>query len=311
MDTYSSVYRMLEEQTMKWEGRRGSSNVRSSKGGGKMIGGGIGGIIIAGILWLVFGVNPMTALQTGQVIAGGGGGTATEPATGTDRDTEFVKVVLADTEEVWHQVFNEAGSTYKEPSLILFNGQVSSACGSASAATGPFYCPGDQTVYLDTSFFVEMRQNLGIVGDQHSSPSQDNEDKAGDFAQAYVIAHEVGHHVQTLLGITQQVSEASRQVTQTQANKLSVLQELQADCFAGVWAQRNQQRVQFLEPGDIDEAINAAGQIGDDRLAKASGREVVPDNFTHGTSQQRIQWFTRGLESGNIQSCDTFSGALS
>lgn len=297
---------------MKWQGRRGSSNVRSSKGGGKMIGGGIGGIIIAGVLWLVFGVNPMTALQTGQVIAEGGGGeTSTEPATEMDRDTQFVKVVLADTEEVWHQIFNEAGSTYKEPSLILFNGRVSSACGSASSATGPFYCPGDQTVYLDTSFFTEMRQNLGITGDQQGSGGADNQGKAGDFAQAYVIAHEVGHHVQTLLGISQQVNEASRQVTQSQANKLSVLQELQADCFAGVWAQRNQERVQFLEAGDIDEAINAAGQIGDDRLAQASGGQVVPDNFTHGTSQQRIQWFTRGLESGNIQSCDTFSGALS
>lgn len=295
---------------MKWRGRRGSSNVRTSSGGGKMIGGGIGGIIIAGILWLVFGVNPMTALQTGQVITGGGTSTSTEPATGDDRDTQFVKVVLADTEEVWHQIFNEGGQTYQEPSLILFNGQVSSACGSATAATGPFYCPGDQTIYLDTSFFAEMRQNLGISGDQQGSGDIENQGRAGDFAQAYVISHEVGHHVQTLLGITQQVNEASRQVTRTQANKLSVLQELQADCFAGVWAQRNQQRVQFLEPGDIDEAINAASQIGDDRLARASGRAVTPDSFTHGTSQQRVQWFTRGLESGNVQSCDTFSGAL-
>ncbi|MGM8898734.1 MULTISPECIES: KPN_02809 family neutral zinc metallopeptidase [unclassified Psychrobacter] len=295
---------------MKWRGRRGSSNVRTSSGGGKMIGGGIGGIIIAGILWLVFGVNPMTALQTGQVITGGGTSTSTEPATSDDRDTQFVKVVLADTEEVWHQVFNEGGQTYQEPSLILFNGQVSSACGSATAATGPFYCPSDQTVYLDTSFFAEMRQNLGISGDQQGSGDDENQGRAGDFAQAYVISHEVGHHVQTLLGITQQVNEASRQVTRTQANKLSVLQELQADCFAGVWAQRNQQRVQFLESGDIDEAINAASQIGDDRLARASGRAVTPDSFTHGTSQQRVQWFTRGLESGNVQSCDTFSGAL-
>ena len=221
-----------------------------------------------------------------------------------------MKVVLADTEAVWHQIFEEANSTYQEPSLILFDGQVSSACGSASSATGPFYCPADQTIYIDTSFFVEMRQNLGILGDQQGSGGQDNEGKAGDFAQAYVISHEVGHHVQTLLGITQQVNEASRQVTRTEANRLSVLQELQADCFAGVWAQRNQQRVQFLEPGDIDEAINAAGQIGDDRLARAIGGEVVPDNFTHGTSQQRIEWFSRGLESGNVQSCDTFSGAL-
>ena len=296
---------------MKWQGRRGSSNVRSSKGGGKMIGGGIGGIIIAGILWLVFGVNPMTALQTGQMVAGGGNnGTSTEVATSTDRDTQFVKVVLADTEEVWHQIVNEVGSTYQEPSLILFNGQVSSACGSATAATGPFYCPGDQSIYLDTSFFADMRQNLGITGDQQGSGDDENQGKAGDFAQAYVISHEVGHHVQTLLGITQQVNEASRQVTQAQANKLSVLQELQADCFAGVWAQRNQARVQFLEAGDVDEAINAASQIGDDRLAKARGGAVVPDNFTHGTSQQRVQWFTRGLESGNIQLCDTFSGAL-
>ena len=294
---------------MKWQDRRGSSNVRTTSGGGKMIGGGIGGIIIAGILWLVFGVNPMTALQTGQVITGGGN-TSTQPATSDDRDTRFVKVVLADTEEVWHQIFNEAGSTYKEPSLILFNGQVSSACGSASAATGPFYCPGDQTVYLDTSFFVEMRQSLGITGDEQGSGDSENQGKAGDFAQAYVISHEVGHHVQTWLGITQQVNEASRQVTRAQANKLSVMQELQADCFAGVWAQRNQERVQFLEAGDIDEAINAASQIGDDRLARAGGGAVVPDNFTHGTSQQRVQWFTRGLESGNVQACDTFSGAL-
>ena len=294
---------------MKWQDRRGSSNVRTTSGGGKMIGGGIGGIIIAGILWLVVGVNPMTALQTGQVITGGGN-TSTQPATSDDRDTRFVKVVLADTEEVWHQIFNEAGSTYKEPSLILFNGQVSSACGSASAATGPFYCPGDQTVYLDTSFFVEMRQSLGITGDEQGSGDSENQGKAGDFAQAYVISHEVGHHVQTLLGITQQVNEASRQVTRAQANKLSVMQELQADCFAGVWAQRNQERVQFLEAGDIDEAINAASQIGDDRLARAGGGAVVPDNFTHGTSQQRVQWFTRGLESGNVQACDTFSGAL-
>ena len=295
---------------MKWQGRRGSSNVRTSSGGGKMIGGGIGGIIIAGILWLVFGVNPMTALQTGQVVAGGGGSSSTEVATSDDRDTQFVKVVVADTEDVWGQIFQEGGQTYNEPELILFNGQVNSACGSATSATGPFYCPGDQTVYLDVSFFTEMRQNLGISGDQQGSGDRENSGKAGDFAQAYVISHEVGQHVQTLLGISQQVAEASRQVTRAQANKLSVLQELQADCFAGVWANRNQERVQFLEAGDIDEAINAAGQIGDDRLARAGGGAVVPDNFTHGTSQQRVQWFSRGLDSGDIQSCDTFSGAL-
>ncbi|WP_300314278.1 neutral zinc metallopeptidase, partial [uncultured Psychrobacter sp.] len=163
---------------MKWRGRRGSTNVRTSSGGGKMIGGGIGGIIIAGILWLVFGVNPMTALQTGQVVTGGGSSSATEVATGDDRDTQFVQVVLADTEEVWGQIFNEGGKTYQEPSLVLFNGQVSSACGSATAATGPFYCPGDQTIYLDTSFFTEMRQNLGISGDQQGSGDQENQGRA-------------------------------------------------------------------------------------------------------------------------------------
>lgn len=292
---------------MKWQGRRGSSNVRMS--GGKAVGGGIGGIIIGLILWLVFGVNPMQALQTGQSMAGGGGSTTTE-ANDNSRDTQFVKVVLADTEAVWHQVFQEAGGTYKEPTLVLFNGRVNSACGGATAATGPFYCPADETVYLDTSFFKEMRQNLGIAGDQQGSGDAENAGKAGDFAQAYVIAHEVGHHVQTLLGISQKVNQARQQIGQAEGNDLSVRQELQADCFAGVWANRNEQRIQFLEAGDIDEAINAAGQIGDDRLAQASGRAVAPDSFTHGTSQQRVNWFTRGLNSGDIQTCDTFSGAL-
>ncbi|WP_169393296.1 MULTISPECIES: neutral zinc metallopeptidase [Psychrobacter] len=293
---------------MKWQGREGSSNVRSSTGGGRMIGGGIGGIIIAGILWLVFGVNPITALQTGESIAGGGKASTTEPTGDDTRDERFVKVVLRDTELVWGQVFRDAGQTYKEPSLILFNSQINSACGTATSATGPFYCPSDQTVYLDTSFFVEMRQNLGIVGDQQGSGDSENQGRAGDFAEAYVIAHEVGHHVQTLLGITQQVNEATRQVSRAEANRLSVYQELQADCFAGVWANKNEQRIGFLESGDIEEAINAASQIGDDRLAEASGRAVVPDNFTHGTSQQRIEWFSRGLKSGNIESCDTFGG---
>lgn len=291
---------------MKWQGREESSNVRTSSGG-RLMGGGIGGIIIAGILWLVFGVNPITALQTGQTIAGGGSET-TAPAGDDTRDERFVKVVLRDTELVWGQVFQDAGEVYREPTLLLFNGQVNSACGTATSATGPFYCPSDQTVYLDTSFFVEMRQNLGIVGDQAGSDDVENRGRAGNFAEAYVIAHEVGHHVQTLLGITQQVNEATRQVTRAEANRLSVYQELQADCFAGVWANRNEQRINFLEAGDVEQAINAASQIGDDRLAQASGRAVVPDNFTHGTSQQRVYWFSRGLKSGDIQSCDTFSG---
>ncbi|WP_019674021.1 KPN_02809 family neutral zinc metallopeptidase [Psychrobacter lutiphocae] len=294
---------------MKWQDRGGSSNVRKS--GGKVAGGGILGLIIAAVLWLVFDMNPMTAYQTAQSVTASNGAEV-QPVSemDNDRDTRFVSVVLADTEAVWHQIFQEMGRTYKEPELILFSGRVQSACGSATSATGPFYCPGDQRVYLDTSFFAEMRHNLGISGDQQGSGDAENQDKAGDFAQAYVIAHEVGHHVQTLLGISQKVNEARRQLSQTQGNELSVRQELQADCFAGVWANRNQQRVQFLEEGDIEEALNAASQIGDDRLAQASGREVVPDNFTHGTSQQRVNWFVRGLESGDIGRCDTFSGAI-
>lgn len=292
---------------MKWRGRSGSSNVRMS--GGKAAGGGIFGITIGLVLWLVFDVNPMTAFQTGQSMSGGSS-TTTQPLDDNSRDAQFVSVVLADTEAVWQQIFQELGGTYKEPQLVLFSGSVNSACGSASSATGPFYCPGDQKVYLDTSFFAEMRQNLGIAGDQQGSGDAENQGKAGDFAQAYVIAHEVGHHVQTLMGTSQKVNEARRQVSQAQGNELSMRQELQADCYAGVWANRNQQRVQFLEAGDIDEALHAASQIGDDRLAQSSGRAVVPDNFTHGSSQQRVNWFTRGLETGDVRNCDTFSGNI-
>ncbi|VXB50415.1 Metallopeptidase [Enhydrobacter sp. AX1] len=294
---------------MKWEDRGGSSNVLVS--GGKAVGGGIGSIIIGLILWLVFGMNPMTAMQTGSAITGGNSsGQQTLDQQTADRDQKFASVVLKDTEEVWGQIFSENNMQYQQPKLVLFNGMVRSGCGNASSATGPFYCPADQRVYLDTSFFQEMRQKLGITGDQNGSGDAQNQGKAGDFAQAYVIAHEVGHHVQNQLGISQKVDEASRRATEAQANNLSVRQELQADCFAGVWANRNQQRVQFLEQGDIEEAINAAKQIGDDRLAQASGRAAVPDSFTHGTSQQRMTWFSRGLKSGDINQCDTFSGAI-
>lgn len=294
---------------MKWEDIR-SNNV-SVSGGGKAVGGGIGGIIIGLILWLVFGMDPMTAMQTGSSMTGGGATSQQQldPKT-ADRDQQFVAMVLAQTEQVWQQVFRENNSTYTNPKLVLFTGSVRSGCGSASASTGPFYCPADQKVYLDTSFFKEMNQKLGISGDQQGSGDAQNQGKAGDFAQAYVIAHEVGHHVQHLLGIDQKVQEASRSVGEAQANHLSVRVELQADCFAGVWANRNQQRFAFLEQGDIEEAINAAEAIGDDRLAHASGRAAVPDSFTHGTSQQRMTWFSRGLKSGNPNQCDTFSGAI-
>ncbi len=294
---------------MKWEGRQGSSNVRIS-GRKKAVGGGIGGLFIGLILWLVFGVDPMTAMQTGSSVTGSNTNTSQPLDNEASRDEKFVSVVLADTEAVWQQIFKEMGRTYQEPQLILFTGSVKSACGSATSATGPFYCPADQKVYLDTSFFKDMRQQLGITGDQKGSGDAQNTGKAGDFAQAYVIAHEVGHHVQTLLGISQKVHEASRQVSTAQANNLSVRQELQADCFAGVWANRNQQRVQFLEDGDIEEAIHAASQIGDDRLAHAGGHTAVPDSFTHGTSEQRMTWFVRGLKTGDIRQCDTFGGDI-
>lgn len=293
---------------MKWENIR-SNNVRVS--GGKAVGGGIGGIIIGLILWLVFGMDPMTAMQTGQSVTNGGSSQyqQLDPNT-TDRDQQFVRMVLAQTEQVWHQVFRENNMQYREPQLTLFKDSVRSGCGAASSATGPFYCPADQNVYLDTTFFQEMRQKLGITGDQQGSGDAQNQNKAGDFAQAYVIAHEVGHHVQHLLGISDKVNEASRNASEAQANNLSVRLELQADCFAGVWANRNQQRVQFLEQGDIEEAINAAEQIGDDRLAHASGRAAVPDSFTHGTSQQRMTWFSRGLKTGDVNQCDTFGGNI-
>lgn len=289
---------------MKWEDRAGSKNVRISTG---KKAGGIGGIIIGLILWLVFGMDPMTAMQTGKQVTGTTTqGTTTVNEQTADRDTRFVSVVLADTEVVWHQIFKENGMTYQEPQLHIFSQSVQSACGGATSATGPFYCPADKKIYLDTSFFVDMRQKLGITGDKQGSGDSNNQGKAGDFAQAYVIAHEVGHHVQTLLGISQKVHEASRQVSKAQANNLSVRQELQADCFAGVWANRNQQRVQFLEAGDIEEAIHAAEQIGDDRLAHNHGKVAMPDSFTHGTSEQRMTWFYKGLKTGDINQCDTF-----
>lgn len=306
---YDDRHLILDRIIMRWQDRKGSSNVRIS--GGKVAGGSIGAMIIGLILWLVFGVNPMTAMQTGTAITSGTNrGEKPLNPDNADRDARFVSVVLADTEAVWHQIFRENGRVYKEPELILFSGTVKSACGSATSATGPFYCPADQRVYLDTTFFQEMRQELGISGDQKGSGDIDNRGKAGDFAQAYVIAHEVGHHVQTLLGISQKIHEASRQLSKAQANNLSVRQELQADCYAGVWANRNQQRVKFLEEGDIEEAINAASQIGDDRLAHASGHTAMPDSFTHGTSEQRVTWFIRGLKSGDIKQCDTFGGNI-
>jgi len=204
---------------------------------------------------------------------------------------EFVSVVLADTEETWGEIFRQAGRTYEQPKLVLFSGAVESACGFAEAAVGPFYCPGDHKVYIDLSFYQELQSRFGAPG---------------DFAQAYVVAHEIGHHVQTLLGISEQNMAARQRASQAEANALSVRQELQADCFAGIWAHNADRSRQLLEQGDVEEGLNAAAAIGDDRLQKQGRGYVSPESFTHGSSEQRVRWFKRGLESGSVQACDTF-----
>lgn len=226
----------------------------------------------------------------------GGGGNVTQPTrefTAQEQElADFVAVVLGDTEDTWNTLFQGQGGAYREPTLVLFSGRVSSACGMASSAVGPFYCPGDQQVYIDLSFFHDLKV-------RHGAP--------GDFAQAYVIAHEVGHHVQTLLGISQQVQAAGRGKSAAQVNALSVRQELQADCFAGLWAHAANIDRKLLDPGDLEEALQAATAIGDDRLQRESGGQVVPDSFTHGTSAQRVKWFKTGFKSGDISACDTFA----
>lgn len=297
---------------MRWKGRRVSSNLEDRRGGGLKVGGGlsIGGIILAIILWKVFGIDPRTTLGLTQQVSQQ---TAASQSIGLDNPTpeqqeaaEFVGTILADTEDTWSQIFQEAGASYPPPKLVLFNGQVSSACGSASSAMGPFYCPADQKVYIDTAFFKDMRTQMGITGEQNQTELS-RRDQAGDFAQAYVIAHEVGHHIQTVIGISQQVQQQRARVSQAQGNQLSVRQELQADCLAGVWANRTHQRTQFLEEGDIAEAMDAAHKIGDDYLQRKATGQIVPDSFTHGTSQQRQRWFEQGFKSGDMNQCDTFS----
>jgi uncharacterized protein len=294
---------------MKWEGQEQSENVEDRRGqspsgggrggfGGGGIGGrhiGIGGIAIALVAWGVFGINPLTTLG---VLSGGGGAPVTQqqagPATSTpaeNKSKEFVSVVLRDTEKVWSQVFQAGGSQYPAPKLVLFREATATACGTGQTAQGPFYCPGDSKVYLDLKFFETLSQKLGAPG---------------DFAQAYVVAHEVGHHVQNLMGITGKVDAARSRQTAAQANAMSVKVELQADCLAGVWAFHSQQTKGWLEKGDVEEALNAAAQIGDDTLQKKSQGHVVPESFTHGSSQQRVTWFKRGAQSGSVKDCNTF-----
>ena len=288
---------------MKWEGNRQSDNVEDRRGGGggggRMVGGrgiGVGTIVIALLGGWLFGINPLTILG----VLGGDGGApsaqvqqAPDETPGVDDPMKrFVKTVLADTEDVWRDVFTKGGATYSDPKLVLFRGATSTACGQGQSAMGPFYCPADQKVYIDLRFYETLKTRLGAPG---------------DFAQAYVIAHEVGHHVQNLLGISNKVDQKRGQVSQTEFNALSVRLELQADCFAGVWAHHANNARQLLEQGDVEEAINAAARIGDDALQGSSGGAVVPESFTHGTSAQRQRWFANGLKNGSVKGCDTFS----
>lgn len=305
---------------MEWKGRRQSDNIEDRRGdpsmGGLGRGGGfsfpsgggmgrrggglsIGTIIFLVVLYLIFKAMGIDLLQVMD------GGTSSGPgyeqsqssggqAPANDEMTAFVRTVLAETEDTWNGIFQSMGSNYEEPRLVLFSGQTQSGCGFASAATGPFYCPSDRKVYLDTAFFNELSRKFGA---------------SGDFAEAYVVSHEVGHHVQNLLGILPKFNEARQRMSEADANKMSVRVELQADCYAGIWGKFTQQKG-ILEAGDLEEALNAARQIGDDTLQKRSQGYVVPESFNHGTSAQRMKWFQRGFDSGQLQACDTFSGPV-
>ncbi|MCQ4087939.1 neutral zinc metallopeptidase [Saccharibacillus sp. JS10] len=286
---------------MQWKGRRASGNVedrrgRSGGGGGLKIGGGLGvvGIVIAIVIMLLGGnpssiLNGITSTETQTQTQGTYQGTAQE-----EELADFVSVVLADTEDVWGKIFAENGQTYRNPTLVLFSGSVQSACGTASSAVGPFYCPGDEKLYIDLSFYDELKQ-------QFNAP--------GDFAMAYVIAHEVGHHVQNLLGTSGKVDRLRQTLSKTEYNKYSVRLELQADYYAGVWAHYEQGQ-NLLDQGDLDEALRAASAVGDDSIQMQAQGYVVPDSFTHGTSEQRKSWFYKGFQSGTIQGGDTFGGSL-
>lgn len=273
---------------MEWKGRRQSDNVEDRRGGGgKMVGGGIGVVVVA-IIVMLMGGDPLSVLSASSQ---GGGAVSSGPGI-EDEAKEFVSVVLADTEQVWSEQFKKMGRSYQEPVLVLFQGQVESACGYASAAVGPFYCPADNKMYIDLSFYDDLKSRFGAPG---------------DFAQAYVIAHEVGHHIQNQLGTSEKVQRMKGRVSEAEYNQLSVRLELQADFYAGVWAHHAQRLNKILEPGDLEEALTAAAAIGDDRLQKQAQGYVVPESFTHGTSEQRMRWFKKGWESGRIQDGDTFA----
>ena len=287
---------------MRLDGERESSNVEDARdggggGGGFSLGGGrgigLGTVAVAIVAGLIFGVNPLTLLG---LLGGGGSAPVSQqapahPASSDEPMVRFVKQVLGSTEDVWTVQFKQAGMSYQAPKLVLFRGSVPTACGQGQSAMGPFYCPGDQRVYLDLGFYEVMKSRLGAPG---------------DFAQAYVIAHEVGHHVQNLMGISGKVDAMRGRVSEAQQNALSVRLELQADCLAGVWAHHADAARQILEQGDVEEALNAATQIGDDALQRKSRGTVVPESFTHGSSAQRVAWFKRGLQTGSVPQCNTF-----
>jgi predicted metalloprotease len=279
---------------MLWRGQRESDNVEDRRGisrGGLAVGGGLGGLVIV-LVAMFFGVDPGAILnQTGDEQPTVGTRTARPASPAEEELKRFVSVVLANTEDVWRGIFRQAGREYRDPKLFLFTDQVQSACGVAGSSAGPFYCPGDQKVYIDLAFYRDLREKLGAPG---------------DFAQAYVIAHEVGHHVQRLLGISDKVHSAQSRASKSQANDLSVRLELQADFFAGVWANYAKKKG-LLETGDIEEALGAASAVGDDRLQRQAQGRVVPDSFTHGTSEQRVRWFRKGLETGDFKQGDTFN----
>ncbi len=281
---------------MRWKTGRRSDNIEDRRGmrvsGRGLAGGGIGAIILT-LVALYFGVDPSVVLnQAGSLVPTQEAQAPTTFSPEEENQKDFVSVVLADTEDVWTALFKGSGQSYSPPTLVLYSGAVQSACGFAEAAMGPFYCPGDHKLYLDMSFFNDLAQ-------RHGAP--------GDFAQAYVVAHEVGHHVQTLLGISDKVNAARSRAGEAAGNALQVRMELQADCFAGVWAYHANKQRQILEPGDVEEALAAAAGVGDDRLQKQTRGYVVPDSFTHGSSAQRMRWFSRGMQSGDPAQCDTFN----
>ncbi len=288
--------KVIGKVAMRWEFGRRSTNVEDRRGmqvSRPVVGGGIGFVVLA-LIATFLGVDPAILLEQSTPTNDPYSDSPQANSPTSDRQTEFISVVLADTEDTWHKLFRQMGRTYVEPRLVLFSDAVESACGYARAATGPFYCPRDEKLYIDLSFYQDLQN-------RYQAP--------GDFAQAYVIAHEVGHHVQNLLGISDRVQALQSRVSQAEANQLSVRLELQADCFAGIWANQAQRSRQILEPGDIEEALNAASSIGDDRLQSQSRGYVVPESFTHGSSAQRVQWFKRGIQTGEPAQCNTFEAA--